>query len=1257
MSSEAVRITGMPKFDSSMASGWGFKPPPNMQATRKVPPSTSFVKPSYEVSSFALDMPFDQFCLFVRKYETWEIIKSLPIFVVAELGTLKIPPTKPPTSTATSSATGSEDTHKPTLLSTGTNSEEPKVHIPLGLVSTDHTGYASFDLGSLRSADTIAALHREGVVKGTVRAGGDTDGAPPQKVELTHLWVFPFADALLVSDALPKADIGPTFLTLRLEIDAQVLDGKGMDAFVSMPAMQSPSILDYKMSPGSFSLPPTVTIGDEGSCEALMPSNLASHLFRFNQIARAPGKVLTLTTSKSAKHSRSDHITAGRIGYIFDYTTEWYPIGHSLGSLSYTLPLAPGEVVKIAVVDWERSDSATRAEDTQFSESLIHSTLRDRSLTESVTTMLDEWQRGGSIIGGVAGAAAGAGPGAVAGVGALGGAYTTSAGTRNLTASTNQQIADAFHQSTTSMRALRSTVVVQNLQAESTQAQSRVVANYNHGHTLTMLYYEVLRHYRVVTRVASVRLALLVDYGKRTASFDLTNPLWILSHRQEIENLLLDNRLKPKLDAIERIELATAQDHQQAAEPSPGDLEFSSYRITINTSSQNILLTSKAGTDSDPWVDLVVNDATPSRIQTEQIGRNDPGSVDIREGSNIVRSKKTFLGRPPPANAFLDGSKEIFGLTSASSRPSIAWKNLRGFVLGLQERQGKWDSDWRPEHILLEGITNIGDRVTLFDGGINQDMEKNTELPEFSIVRPPAPSTSQTTNIRDEQASSLLKMHLASHSHYYLRNLWLAEDANARAAVFDNVSWNSVPILDIIENRAIEVSGNYVAFPISVEDFQKHSLGKMIHDTGFEDDNPADPSEIYIEQLLSLPTRGVFAEAKLGHCNANEKIDNTRFWDWQTSPIPEKAPDISGVKAGSRYQPPVGTEPTKFPASVANVVSPSALPDPTGLSEALKVLATAGIFRDSSGAKEVASLLGTLSENATSLATSGMKIADRQDLLKTIREAPELSDDRKAALVDTALDHDAKGGRSGTGKGTPTEGGAGSAPAPDPKPAPEPGSPSVGGGGSAGGGHKATDQGESPPDPPKEAPSTPSRGPTKPKKRSPATSTGGIEFQLNFRSFKAATTVQGWASIRVIPKSSSNPYRPGSYNPGRAEVSSSQAGIQPEDFPGQAIKSGSIWLATDRAGAPGNIDIDVEYDNMDVVASQDALGSLVKIPDTATADFRTTGSTYQWSKSADYSAPEIGNLVVLDITPEVKEACSFHPSPLSPNIETIGPLL
>ena len=44
------------------------------------------------------------------------------------------------------------------------------------------------------------------------------------------------------------------------------------------------------------------------------------------------------------------------------------------------------------MIDWSRTDEAGRSEDTGFSENLTHSAVRDRSLSEHVKALLDEWQ-------------------------------------------------------------------------------------------------------------------------------------------------------------------------------------------------------------------------------------------------------------------------------------------------------------------------------------------------------------------------------------------------------------------------------------------------------------------------------------------------------------------------------------------------------------------------------------------------------------------------------------------------------------------------------------------------------------------------------------------------------------------------------------------------------------------------------------------------------------------------------------------------
>ena len=60
------------------------------------------------------------------------------------------------------------------------------------------------------------------------------------------------------------------------------------------------------------------------------------------------------------------------LGVHMDYRAELFAIGHVLGQLEYSLPLAPGEIVNIAVVDWAAENLTNRTESTGYTESLDH---------------------------------------------------------------------------------------------------------------------------------------------------------------------------------------------------------------------------------------------------------------------------------------------------------------------------------------------------------------------------------------------------------------------------------------------------------------------------------------------------------------------------------------------------------------------------------------------------------------------------------------------------------------------------------------------------------------------------------------------------------------------------------------------------------------------------------------------------------------------------------------------------------------------
>jgi hypothetical protein len=153
---------------------------------------------------------------------------------------------------------------------------------------------------------------------------------------------------------------------------------------------------------------------------------------------------------------------------------------------------------------------------------------------------------------------------------------------------------------------------------------------------------------------------------------------------------------------------------------------------------------------------------------------------------------------------------------------------------------------------------------------------------------------------------------------------------------------------------------DFMAFPSADQAWEDTIAGRL---------DPLGPDDLVVdERLIALPTRGVFAEAKLGHCNASELIDNFRFWDWQQSPIPRMAPEIAPITAVTPQPQQQNLSATPFPASIVNIVNPPNAPDPTAMSAAMNLLAAPNIFRDMSGRSETSDLLKNLADNVVKIA-------------------------------------------------------------------------------------------------------------------------------------------------------------------------------------------------------------------------------------------------------------------------------------------------
>ena len=209
----------------------------------------------------------------------------------------------------------------------------------------------------------------------------------------------------------------------------------------------------------------------------------------------------------------------------------------------------------------------------------------------------------------------------------------------------------------------------------------------------------------------------------------------------------------------------------------------------------------------------------------------------------------------------------------------------------------------------------------------------------------------------DELCSARLLNHLQNNQGYYNSAVWLLMDAVERRLYLENALQGRPDILNGMDDKPLAISGNYVAFPYN---------GPLARWEDSTDEIPTAP----VEDIVTLPTRGLFAEAQMGHCNSCEKRDVTRMWDW-TEMTAETPPDISGISPGPKGTAPSIT-PGQLPGNVIQITTPQAAPDPTGLANALNVLKTPDIFRDMAGLDDVSKLLGEMVKDATDANTKAM---------------------------------------------------------------------------------------------------------------------------------------------------------------------------------------------------------------------------------------------------------------------------------------------
>lgn len=219
-------------------------------------------------------------------------------------------------------------------------------------------------------------------------------------------------------------------------------------------------------------------------------------------------------------------------GHILHYKSLFKADGYSLGDLVYSLPLAPGQKKQIVVLDASHALQGAESQRLSQGESLSASIANERDILTRLSGTLSESLRGSSSAntsgvsagfgtggqgygGAGGGQSAGYGGSGSAVIGVAGGtANSNSVAAQDSSRDVSEFFADKLRQSimqnAESYRQLNASVVTTVQEGQRYSVTSEVVANHNHCHALTMMYFEVLRHYAIFQALSSVEECVFV---------------------------------------------------------------------------------------------------------------------------------------------------------------------------------------------------------------------------------------------------------------------------------------------------------------------------------------------------------------------------------------------------------------------------------------------------------------------------------------------------------------------------------------------------------------------------------------------------------------------------------------------------------------------------------------------------------------------------------------------------------------------------
>lgn len=708
--------------------------------------------------------------------------------------------------------------------------------------------------------------------------------------------------------------------------------------------------------------------------------------------------------------------TKTAMGALLTFNQSWYAQGVTLGQLLHSTALAPGESTRIAVVDWSRRSRAGETESIAEIDDLSNTQSHNRSISEVASAVASEAQGGFSETNtssqSSASATSAAGEMSAPLGGILGGAsgsfgtsssnasttsnsssYSNSWGKRSVASEMAQNVNDRTHQHAHSSRSRRASVVKEVSQSEHEEVSTRTLANYNHMHALTIQYYEVVQLFRVEVKLVKAERVIYIPFEL----LDFTQDATVRRFQPALVRAALNWDMRRALLNMDVVELELDKDSQFGA---------------FSTSLSSVIKATASNKLKVPTALIKLKTGKPVEEQEEESERAKEAEVDEKTTAKLMRSRlsaKAVQTLSESVNLHLwngDRISELSAMLSASLlRPgstslylpddvhvvgAMVESEVEGLEVVLYGRSGlalEEPSNEAPipiSSVLRIGLlgTSTGETATATLTVSRNGVRFPVELPEVTLRS----GSNQRTSIVSLKGAvdTNLKKHLQDNRRHYSQAVFRALDQTDVALLLSphrvTLAGKQVPVTQVVDARPHAVIGNYLAFRMSTDATSDPEWSDWLDDHGIRIGHVQ-------EDMVPLGTGGVFAEAVLGRSNSAEKLDITRFWNWQDSPIPLQPTEIAAIQTGSRAIA-EDISPGQLSNPIVNITSPTSLPDPTGMAGALAAIQNGNMFRDMSGLEATARLAQTAIE-ATSkgAAAAGQQAGENMNnLLKANTE-------------------------------------------------------------------------------------------------------------------------------------------------------------------------------------------------------------------------------------------------------------------------------